>query len=240
MSSDYCIAIVLAAGRGKRMNSSVQKQFLHIKGRPLIYYSLFSFQEAEEINEIVLVTGQENIEYCKNEIVDAYNFTKVSQIVPGGRERYHSVYAGIRAAEKLFMEKNGGRYLFIHDGARPFVDHDMIVRCYEDARRYGASVAAMPVKDTIKVAGDDQIAEHTPDRSRLWQVQTPQVFEYLLIKEAYERLMENQAEASGVTDDAMVIEKLCGVKTRLTEGSYRNIKITTPEDLEIAKAWMKH
>lgn len=237
MAGDHCVAVVLAAGRGTRMNSGVQKQFLKVKGKPLLYYSLRVFQEADEIDGIVLVTGAGQVDYCREEIVGPYNFTKVSRIVPGGAERYHSVYEGIRAADALFGAADGGRCLFIHDGARPFVSRDIIRRTYEDARVYSASVAAMPVKDTIRAADQDQMAADTPDRSRLWQIQTPQVFEYGLIREAYSRLMADPASQPGITDDAMVAERMCGARIKLTEGSYRNIKVTTPEDLEIAEAW---
>lgn len=246
MKKEYCIAIVLAAGRGKRMNSKVQKQYLLIQNRPVLYYSLHAFQEAPEIDEIILVTGQGEEEYCRKEIAEAYGFTKISRIVSGGEERYDSVYQGIKAAEGLFVSKDSDsikteeRYLFIHDGARPFLSREIISRTFKDARTYGACVAAMPVKDTIKVSDEEQMADSTPDRSTLWQIQTPQVFKYDLIKTAYDRLMEPGQDRSFITDDAMAAEQMCGVKVRLTEGSYRNIKITTPEDLEAAEIWAKN
>lgn len=245
MKKEYCIAIVLAAGQGKRMNSKVQKQYLLIQNRPVIYYSLHAFQEAPEIDEIILVTGQDEAEYCRKEIAEAYGFTKIRRIIPGGRERYDSVYQGIKAADELFSSKDMAsirtedRYLFIHDGARPFLSREIISRTFNDAIKYEACVAAMPVKDTIKVSDEKQLAVSTPDRSTLWQIQTPQVFKYNLIKAAYDRLMEPGQDRSFITDDAMAAEQMCGVKVRLTEGSYRNIKITTPEDLVTAETWMK-
>ena len=219
------VAIVLAAGQGKRMNSKVQKQFLLIKEKPVLYYTLSAFENSPIISDVILVTGKDEIEYCKTEIVEKYDFKKVRKVVAGGKERYHSVHEGIQAIDYA-------EYVFIHDGARPFVDSEIIQRSYDAVKEYKACVAAMPVKDTIKIADENEFAVQTPDRKRVWQVQTPQTFEYPLIKDAYERLLAEEPE--GITDDAMVVETMTDCKVKLIEGSYRNIKITTPEDLEIA------
>ena len=219
------VAIVLAAGQGKRMQSKVQKQYLLIKEKPVLYYTLNAFEKSELISDIILVTGKDEIEYCSEEIVNKYSFEKVRKIVAGGKERYHSVYEGISAIDEA-------DYVFIHDGARPFVDGEIIERACKAVEEYKACVVGMPVKDTIKIADDDGYAAQTPDRRKVWQVQTPQVFEYQLIKNAYEKLMVE--ELDGITDDAMVVETMTEHKVKLVEGSYRNIKITTPEDLEIA------
>lgn len=219
------VAVVLAAGQGKRMKSRIQKQFLLIKEKPVLYYTLQAFEKSPLISGIILVTGKEEIEYCRQEIVEKYGFAKVKKIVAGGKERYHSVYEGLKAVE-------GAEYVFIHDGARPFVDHAMLERLYEAVKEYGACVVGMPVKDTIKLSDEKGFAAQTPERNRVWQVQTPQTFDYPLIRDAYEKLMEEKLE--GVTDDAMVVESMTDHKVKLVEGSYRNIKITTPEDLEIA------
>lgn len=219
------VAVVLAAGQGKRMKSRIQKQFLLIKEKPVLYYTLQAFEKSPLISGIILVTGKEEIEYCRQEIVEKYGFAKVKKIVAGGKERYHSVYEGLKAVE-------GAEYVFIHDGARPFVDHAMLERLYGAVKEYGACVAGMPVKDTIKLSDEKGFAAQTPERNRVWQVQTPQTFDYPLIRDAYEKLMEEKLE--GVTDDAMVVESMTDHKVKLVEGSYRNIKITTPEDLEIA------
>lgn len=224
------IAIVLAAGRGSRMQSEVQKQYLHVGGKPVLYYSLKQFEDFEGVDEIILVTGEKEIEYCREQIVNAYGMKKVKKIIPGGKERYHSVYQGLCAAE------NCG-YVFIHDGARPFLDGDMLIRALDAVKKFGACVVGMPVKDTIKVADEEQFAVQTPQRSRLWMVQTPQVFDYALIKDAYARMMEQ--ELPGITDDAMVLEKMTGKSVKLVQGSYQNIKITTPEDLLVAEAFLK-
>ena len=219
------VAIVLAAGQGKRMNSKVQKQFLLIKEKPVLYYTLNAFETSPLISEIVLVTGKDEIEYCRQEIVEKYGFQKVCKIVAGGKERYHSVYHGIQAIDEA-------DYVFIHDGARPFVDGETIERVCDAVKEYQACVVGMPVKDTIKIADEEGFAAQTPDRRKVWQVQTPQTFEYHLIKEAYEKLIVEEPE--GITDDAMVVETMTNHKVKLVEGSYRNIKITTPEDLDIA------
>lgn len=220
------VAIVLAAGQGKRMKSNIQKQYLLIKNKPVLYYTLSAFETSPLISEIILVTGKDEIEYCREEIVKKYGFQKVHKIIAGGKERYHSVYEGIQAIDEA-------DYVYIHDGARPFVDEEIIERACEAVEKYQACVAGMPVKDTIKIADEAGYASETPDRRRVWQVQTPQVFEYKLIKNAYDRLMETEPE--GITDDAMVVEIMTRHKVKLVEGSYRNIKITTPEDLDIAE-----
>ena len=224
------VAIVLAAGQGKRMNSKVQKQYLLIKEKPVLYYTLNAFEKSPLISDIILVTGKDEIEYCQKEIVEKYGFEKVRKITAGGKERYHSVYEGIRVIDQA-------DYVLIHDGARPFVDAAMIERVCEAVQEHKACVVGMPVKDTIKIADDEQFAAQTPDRRQVWQVQTPQTFAYDLIKEAYEKLLAEEPE--GITDDAMVVETMTDYRVKLVEGSYRNIKITTPEDLDIAAIFCK-
>ena len=225
-------AIVLAAGRGSRMKSKIQKQYLLLKGKPVLYYSLKAFEESF-IDEIILVTGEEEIEYCRKEIVEKYGFTKVSHIVTGGKERYHSVFCGLQALTDC-------DYVFIHDGARPFVTEQMLERAYETVQKEHACVVGMPVKDTIKLADENGFAKETPRRDLLWMIQTPQVFSYALVKSAYASFLEREQEllAQGIkmTDDAMVVETFTDTGIRLVEGSYENIKITTPEDLRIAEA----
>lgn len=219
-------AIVLAAGQGKRMNSKVQKQFLLIKGKPVLYYSLSCFQNSREIEEIIVVTGKESINFCKQEIIEAYGFSKVKAVIPGGKERYDSVYAGLCACED-------SDYVFIHDGARPFLSNDMIRRGKEAVLDYGACVIGMPSKDTIKIADENGMVESTPSRNKVWNIQTPQIFSYTAIREAHEKA--RQQNMADITDDAMVIERFGNMKIKLVEGSYGNIKITTPEDIVVAE-----
>lgn len=224
-------AIVLAAGQGKRMQSHVQKQFLLLNGIPLITYALEAFENSP-VDQIILVAGPDEIRYCQEEIAEKYGFSKVTKVIAGGRERYHSVYEGLKAAE-------GAEYVLIHDGARPLLDQEMISRSLEGAKEYGACVVGMPVKDTIKTSGADGFVESTPDRSALWQVQTPQAFYYPWILEAYKKLFSREEYQQGVTDDGMVLESMTAHKVKLIEGSYFNIKVTTPEDMAVAEALLE-
>lgn len=230
------MAIVLAAGQGKRMCSEVPKQYLLIEEKPVLYYSLKAFQDSF-VDEIILVTAESEIEYCKAQIVQKYSFDKVTCMVVGGKERYHSVYNGIMAL------KGGCDYIFIHDGARPFLTQKILNQAYICVRRHDACVVGMPVKDTIKIVDADGFAASTPDRNRVWMMQTPQVFSFSLIKKAYSLLIEREKsileENIRITDDAMVVETLTDRKVKMVEGSYENIKITTPEDLIIAEAFLK-
>lgn len=223
-------AIVLAAGQGKRMGTRIQKQFLDIQGKPLVTYALEVFERSEEIDEILLVVSEEMISYCREEIVNKYGYKKVKKVLPGGKERYDSVYAGLKACENT-------EFVFIHDGARPFVDEAMIGRLMEDVKAFRATIAAMPVKDTIKIADEQKNVSATPPRKSVWSVQTPQVFTYNLIRKAYDLLQCRSC--ADITDDAMVVEQMTGEKVHLTEGSYLNMKVTTPEDLEIAESFLK-
>lgn len=222
-------AIVLAAGSGKRMNSKVHKQYLLLKGKPVLYYSLKAFEDSR-IDDIILVVGAGEIDFCQKEIVDHYGFQKVRAIVEGGKERYHSVYEGLKAAE-------GTDYVLIHDGARPFVSQTIIERTVEAVCEYKACVVGMPVKDTIKIVDEDTFAKETPNRSTVWMVQTPQAFSYPLIYDAYTRMLAE--EDTAITDDAMVVERMTDYKVKLIEGSYQNIKITTPEDLDVAEKFFE-
>lgn len=223
-------AIVLAAGKGSRMQSAVPKQYLELCGKPVLYYSLAAFEESF-IDEIILVAGKDDISYCKEQIVERYGFHKVTKIIVGGAERYLSVYQGLLAAEEA-------DYIYIHDGARPFVDAAILSDAKACVEQYQACVAGMPVKDTIKIVDAEDFAKETPERKYVWQVQTPQVFSYALVREAYDMLMEDQ-DAYSVTDDAMVVETMLNYPVKLFQASYKNIKITTPEDLQIAELFVQ-
>lgn len=223
-------AIVLAGGSGKRMHSDIPKQYMLLNGKPVIYYSLKAFEENKHIDEIILVTAKEYIEYVRNEIA-GFGFTKLTKVIEGGKERFDSVWAGLQ-------QIHGTGYVYIHDGARPCINQNIINACWETVIQCDACVAAAPVKDTIKVADADGYAVNTPDRKTLWQIQTPQVFSANVIKEAYRRLNEENC-FDGVTDDAMVVERYGDSKVKLVNCGYRNIKITTPEDMEIAGIFLK-
>ena len=231
MEQGRCTAIVPAAGQGKRMHSKIQKQFLEIGGKPVLYYSLHCFQESPLIRDIILVTGEEMISYCEQEIVKKYGFSKVRKVTAGGKERYDSVYAGLLCCQDT-------DYVYIHDGARPFITEEMVQRGYEAVKRNNACVMGMPSKDTVKLADSSGYVKETPDRKIVWNIQTPQIFSYDLIRGAYESIRKK--DMTGVTDDAMVVEQETGTKILLVEGSYQNIKITTPEDLAIAEAFLRY
>ncbi|WP_274421374.1 2-C-methyl-D-erythritol 4-phosphate cytidylyltransferase [Blautia sp. XA-2221] len=231
MKREKITAIVLAAGRGKRMNSKVQKQFLELGGKPVLYYSLNCFQQSPLVTDIILVTGAESVAFCKEEIVEKYGFTKVKKVIPGGKERYDSVYEGLLSCEN-------SDFVLIHDGARPFITQEILERGMTGVRETGACVIGMPSKDTVKVSDENGFVQETPERNLVWSVQTPQIFEYSLIRNAHEKIRcENM---TGITDDAMVVERASGTKIRLVEGSYKNLKITTPEDLDIAEIFLKN
>ena len=226
-----CTAIVLAAGQGKRMKSKIQKQFLLLKGKPVLFYSISCFEKSSEIDDIIIVTGAESVEYVKREIVEPFGFQKVKAVVTGGKERYDSVYEGLKACQNC-------DYVFIHDGARPFVTEEMIERGKKAVIAGGACVLGVPSKDTVKITDEEGFVESTPKRARVWNIQTPQIFSYDLIRGAYESIRKK--DMTGVTDDAMVVEQETGTKILLVEGSYQNIKITTPEDLAIAEAFLRY
>ena len=218
--------MVVAAGQGKRMGGGLRKQFLCLGGRPVVYYALKCLEDSAYIDEVVLVTGEESIGYCRQEIVEPCGLSKVKKIVAGGRERYDSVYEGLKCCE-------GADFVFIHDGARPFLTEEILQRGYEAVCRYEACAAGMPSKDTVKILDRKQNVVETPLRELVWSVQTPQVFRYSLIRSAYDRLQ--MFDKLGITDDAMVVEEMGDHPVHMFQGDYRNMKITTPEDLTVAE-----
>jgi 2-C-methyl-D-erythritol 4-phosphate cytidylyltransferase len=219
-------AIIAAGGRGKRMNSGLSKQFLNIKGRPILYYTLSTFESLDMFHEIVMVVGEADFSYADN-IVNRYRFKK-TRLVKGGNERQDSVYNGLRA---LSPQTD---IVVIHDGVRPFVTRDIIKRSIGAAKKHRAAGAAVPVKDTIKVVDECNVIKQTPDRSALWAMQTPQTFIYQLILDAYETAFKDGYYG---TDDAVLVERL-GLPVKIIEGAYENIKITTPEDIIIAEIFV--
>ncbi|NLK27422.1 MAG: 2-C-methyl-D-erythritol 4-phosphate cytidylyltransferase [Clostridiales bacterium] len=229
MDKSKVTAIVLAAGKGKRMNSSLAKQFLMLHQRPILYYSLKAFEESS-VDEIVLVTGEDQVVYCRENIVKQYKIGKVSQIIVGGSERYDSVYKALLAVEK-------SDYVLIHDGARPFISKDLIENVILQVKTHRACILGTPVKETIKVINTDGYIAASPDRSTLWNAQTPQAFEYETIKKAYTIFNQDKdRDRNKMTDDAMIYETYLNQPVKMLLGDYRNIKITTPEDLAIAEA----
>ena len=216
-------AIILAAGKGQRMGTELPKQFLSMGDDMLLTKTIRVFEESSVIQDIVLVTSEDWIGFCKTEIVDREGFRKVRKIVAGGKERYDSVYQGLLACPNA-------DYVFIHDGARPYVTEEILVRTQEAVEKYEACAVGVPSKDTVKIVDEDGFVESTPPRENVWNIQTPQAFSYPLIRAAYEVVRDNNM--TGITDDAMIIERSRLAKVKLVMGSYYNIKITTPEDMK--------
>ncbi len=225
----HITAIVLAAGKGSRMQSDIPKQYMEIEGKPVLYYSLKAFEESS-VDDIILVTSEDDVSYCKNEIVDRYSISKVKNIVVGGAERYWSVKNGLNVA-------NGTDYVLIHDAARPCLTQNVIEHSIEMVQKTGACTVGVPVKDTIKLVDADGFGVETPPRNLLWQVQTPQSFLYRDIIEAYRRM--EHTNDTDITDDTMIMERYLGIKTKMIFGDYCNIKITTPEDLFVVEKFLK-
>lgn len=216
-------AIVLAGGRGKRMNYHKSKQFIEIKGKPVLVYTLEKFIYNKSIDEVILVLPEDEVDYCKKEVLQKYSL-KVDRIVIGGKERQDSVFNALEAMEKANI-------VLIHDGARPFISEKIIEEGIKYANIYGAAAPGVTPKDTIKIKNEDNISVDTPDRNTLVAVQTPQCFKYDEIYQCHRKIKEENAI---VTDDTSVVERY-GHKVYLYEGDYTSIKITTPEDLILAE-----
>ena len=223
----HCTAVIVAAGSATRMRG-VDKIMAELGGEPVIAHTIRSFEHARCIDEIVLVAREDRLELMRR-LVEEKGFTKVSAIVAGGKDRMESVQAGLNAASRETV------LAAIQDGARPLVTEDMICRTVDMALSYHAAAPAIPVKDTIKVVGEDGRVESTPDRSTLRAVQTPQVFDKDLLVAAWQRAKKEKLQ---YTDDCSAMEGL-GVHVYLTEGSEENLKITTPLDLKIAELIME-
>lgn len=225
----HITAIVLAAGKGNRMQSDIPKQYLDLFGKPVLYYSLKCLEDSP-VDDIILVVREEDIPYCREDIVGRYQFHKVKTVIAGGSERYWSVKNGLEAAA-------GADFVMIHDAARPCITEEIVKNSIEEVTRSGACTVGMPAKDTIKVVDEQGLSVDTPPRDQLWQVQTPQSFCYEDLLAAYQKM--EQTGDKDITDDTMIIERYLGKKTRMIEGSYYNIKITTPEDLLLAEIFLK-
>ena len=235
-------AIIVAAGTGKRMNSTVKKQYMEIASQPVLSLTLKAF-EASDVDEIVVVTGEDEISYVREQIVERYCFKKVVAICPGGKERCDSVYEGL----KQIIKRSELGYVLIHDGVRPLITPELINSCIESVRKYDACIPGVPEKDTVKEADENMDVLRTPDRKKMYRIQTPQCFSLDLIKEAFEKYYGDKHDggnggcaddSQSITDDAMLVEKFTGHKVKILEGDYKNIKITTPDDLEIAEYYM--
>ncbi|HDP16487.1 MAG TPA: 2-C-methyl-D-erythritol 4-phosphate cytidylyltransferase [Candidatus Omnitrophica bacterium] len=219
-------AIVPAAGKGSRIKSSIEKPYIKIKGRPVLAWTLQALSRNNSIKEIIVAVSRNRMRKARRDVIDKYGIKKV-RLVPGGKERKDSV------ANALKSVSSGTEYVLIHDGSRPFIDNALINNSLAAARKTGAAIVAVPVKPTLKIVGKDKRIKSTPDRKYFWEAQTPQVFEKGLVEKAYAGMAGKSA-----TDDSMLVEAM-GIKPVIVMGSYRNIKITTKEDLDIAKMLIK-
>ena len=224
MNSKVCV-LIPAAGKGSRMAHSVKKPYLKLAQKPILAHTIQRFEQNSAVDAIFVIVDQADFRDCRAAVLRPYPFTKVQELVEGGETRQMSVYNGVRA---LSADVD---FVIVHDGVRPFVTDDVIFECLTAADECGAAVAAVPVKDTIKVANESSFIVETPVRDRLWAVQTPQVFRKSLLEEAHQVAQARQLTA---TDDASLVEQL-GFPVKLVKGSYANLKITTPIDLKVAE-----
>jgi 2-C-methyl-D-erythritol 4-phosphate cytidylyltransferase len=202
----------------------IDKVFAPLGGRPALSYVLDAFEKCEAVSQIIVVVSQANVAKCR-ELIAEKKYSKPIEVCAGGKRRQDSVAAGLKQLKDC-------DWVVIHDGARPLVTKELIERGLEVAKETGAAVAAVPVTDTIKTAGDDRIVRQTPPRQNLWAVQTPQVFRAAIISKAY------QKAKGDVTDDASLVEAL-GNRVKLYMGSYDNIKITSANDMLVAEVLLK-
>ena len=216
--------VIVSAGRGSRMKADINKQFLKLKGKEVIAHTIDKFYNNKNIDEIVVVVKEDEADFFRRNIIDKYGYKNI-KIAFGGKERQDSVFNGLKAVNERCD------IVLIHDGARPFVTDEIIKNSIECAKNNKCVIVGVPVKDTIKIINKDNEVCDTPNRSTLWSIQTPQVFEYLSIIKAHKIAKEKSYYG---TDDSMLMEYL-GYNVKVIEGSYNNIKITTPEDLKIGE-----
>jgi 2-C-methyl-D-erythritol 4-phosphate cytidylyltransferase len=222
-------AVIVAAGAGRRMGAAIRKQYLALADEPLLFHTLRAFESCAAIGAISLVAPADELEWVTAHILDPLGLKTPVTLLPGGRERQDSVRLGLAAVHA------NHRLVAIHDGVRPLVEPPQIEACLVAAARHGAALLAVPVSDTLKLAGHDRQVKKTLPRERVWLAQTPQAFERRLIMEAHQKAM---ADGIRGTDDAALVERL-GRSVHLVNGSRRNIKVTTPEDLSLAEAFLR-
>ncbi len=213
--------IIAAAGSGERMGLGYNKLLKEISGKPLIAHTILALEKCRFVSDIIISASQTDMESILD-IIRTEKIKKVKKIVQGGKTRTESVYAALSAIDKTDI-------VMVHDGARPFISEEVIKQTLLDVEQTGATIVAVPVTDTIKEGGD--FIEKTLDRTKLWSIQTPQVFKFDILKKAYET-------GESATDDAALVEKT-GVRVKITKGEYQNIKITTPHDLMVAEALLE-
>ena len=228
MNSKIC-TLIPAAGEGNRLKSAVKKPYVALAQKPILTHTIQRFEQNTAVDEIFVLVNEADFEMCRATVLAPYAFQKVQPLVAGSATRQQSVHNGVRA---LPADTD---FVIVHDGVRPFVTDETIFACLDAAAEWGAAVAAVPVKETIKMANAEDFIVETPPRERLWTVQTPQVFRKSLLEKAHQIAEKKQLTA---TDDAALVEHL-GHPVKLVNGSYANVKITTPEDLRIANVFLQ-
>jgi 2-C-methyl-D-erythritol 4-phosphate cytidylyltransferase len=220
-----CVALIPAAGQGKRMGAARSKPYLLLDGKPILSYTLRTLEECPLIDEIALIVERGEIEHAREAVVEAFRLNKVSTILAGGLQRQDSVWEGLKTV------KDDCELVLVHDGVRPFISQEMLARSIHGAVDCGVSIVGVPAKDTVKLVSPHKEVLETPDRTGVVLVQTPQTFRRDILLKAYRQAMRDGFYA---TDDAALVERL-GLPVTVVEGSYENIKITTPEDLAIGE-----
>ena len=219
-------AIIVAAGKGIRMKSTMRKQYLDLSGRPVLAHSIMAFDSCSQVAEIYLVVPKEDIEYCQNKILSLLDLKNQINLVHGGAKRQDSVYNGLQSIDK------DTETVVIHDGVRPLIHPEELKECILGSKKYGACILGTPASDTLKRVDKSGIIEATLPRENIWLAQTPQAFQYDLILKAHETARRDGYVG---TDDASLVERL-GADVKIINGSRFNIKITQKEDLAVAKA----
>ena len=226
-------AIIPAAGVGVRMQSQIPKPYLLLAGKPILAHTLEVFEAVREIQEITVVAHPDDLEYCREEVIAPHGFKKVLRLVPGGKERQDSVYHALKT-----LQQEEPEIILVHDGVRPFITPEHIRRVIKAARRHGGAVMGLPAQDTLKRVNSQGEVIHTLDRKDIWQIQTPQGFQADLLWRAF---VEAYSRNFYGTDEASLVEEM-GQPVVVIPGDPCNIKITTPEDLQLAEAllpWLR-
>jgi 2-C-methyl-D-erythritol 4-phosphate cytidylyltransferase len=221
-------AIITAAGHGRRMGKGRKKQFLMLGENPVIVYTLQTFEKSDSINEIILVVPDDGIDYCKQEIVNSYKFTKVKKIVTGGEKRQESVFNGLKSVSREMD------LVAVHDGVRPFLSKPILENSIKKAKEKGSVVVAIPVKDTLMKISDQGMVVGGQNRDSIWRIQTPQVFKKKILISAFEKALKDNFCG---TDESTLVARL-GIPVYVVNGSELNIKITTPEDIDLGESIM--
>ena len=221
-------AIIVSAGKGVRMNRSTPKQYLLLQGRPVLCHTIMAFNECPEVDEIILVVPEMDIQYCREQLLSGMPIDTPVHVIAGGKRRQDSVLNGI-----LSIDDRDG-IVVIHDGVRPLVRSEMISRCISKAKASGACILGVPLQDTLKAVDSNGLIQRTIDRQGLWIAQTPQAFQYQLIRDAHEAAAKTGVEA---TDDAALLERM-GIPVSILRSTGENLKITTNEDLVLAGVFL--